>query len=157
MPNGLISNLFGPISGRRHDSYMLTESMLLTQLQTSMAGYCLYGDLAYPHRAQLQAPFRGRLTEEQQDFNSRMSMNRVVVEWVFGKIISQFAFLDFSKNLKLYLQPVAQLYKVGAILTNCHTCLYGSQTTSKFNIQPPSLLDYYLRESTSPSSNITLK
>lgn len=32
-PNGLIANLFGPDEGRRHDSGMLRDSDLLTQLQ----------------------------------------------------------------------------------------------------------------------------
>ena len=50
-PNGLITNLFGPVEGRRHDSSMLRDSDLLTQLQLyshSPHGdpLCSYGDLA---------------------------------------------------------------------------------------------------------------
>jgi hypothetical protein len=122
---------------------MLAESGLLPLLLTSVPGYCIYGDPAYPHRQQLQAPYKGsRLSAQQLEFNTRMSMNRVVVEWAFGKVISLFAFLDYKKNLKLYLQPVAKLYMVGVLLTNCHTCLNGSQTTSKFNVAPPTLDEY---------------
>jgi nuclease HARBI1 len=51
------------------------------------------------------------------------------VEWGFGKISGNFAFLDFKKNLKLLLQPVGHYYLVGRLLTNVHTCLYGSQTS----------------------------
>ena len=32
-PNGLVANLFGPVEGRRHDSGMLRDSGLYTQLQ----------------------------------------------------------------------------------------------------------------------------
>jgi hypothetical protein len=143
LPNGLIFNLFGPISGRRHDSFMLAESNLLQKFENQMPTYCVYGDPAYPHRPQLQCGYRGHnLTLEQKEFNKRMSMHRVVVEWVFGKIVSLFAFLDFKKNLKLYLQPVGKLYIIGALLTNCHTCLYVSQTSEKFNINPPTLKQY---------------
>ena len=39
-------------------------------------------------------------------------------------------YLDFHKNLKVLLQPVAKYYLVAALLTNCHTCLYGSVTGS---------------------------
>jgi hypothetical protein len=37
---------------------------------------------------------------------------REAVEWGFGKIISDFAFLDFKKNLKLLLQNVGIMYSV---------------------------------------------
>lgn len=82
------------------------------------------------------------LTAEQQQFNKSMSSVRESVEWVFGNIITNFAFLDFKKNLQLLLQPVGKYYLVGTIFTNCHTCLYGSQTSDYFNVQPPELEDY---------------
>jgi hypothetical protein len=69
---------------------------------------------------------------------------RVAVEWGYGRIVRYFAFLDFKKNLKVFLQPVAVYYAVGALLTNCHTCLYGSQTSRYFGIAPPSLEEYLL-------------
>lgn len=66
-------------------------------------------DLAYPLHPHLIMPFRGGdLTEEQQHFNSCMSKVYQSVEWGFGKVVQQFAFLDFKKNLKLYLQPIAK-------------------------------------------------
>ena len=33
-------------------------------------------------------------------------------------------------------------YPVANILTNCHTCLYGSQSSLYFNLAPPVLEDY---------------
>ena len=39
LPNGLIANLNGPYEGRRHDSTMLRESGLLTDLQRIAYGY----------------------------------------------------------------------------------------------------------------------
>ena len=87
--NGLIANLFGPVEGRRHDSGMLRDSDLLTQLQLyshSPHGdpLSIYGDLVNPLRPQLQAPFRGlHLTPLQQDFN--LSMSKVSVETQFIK------------------------------------------------------------------------
>ena len=61
-PNGLISNLFGPVEGRRHDSGMLAMSGLLPMLENycvSPTGQplCVYGDPAYPLRIHLQGPF----------------------------------------------------------------------------------------------------
>ena len=75
-----------------------------------------------------------------------MSKVRVSVEWGFGKICQYFAFLDFKKNLKVLLQPVAKYYAVGALMTNCHTCLYGSLSSTFFEVNPPSLETYLLNE-----------
>jgi hypothetical protein len=78
----------------------------------------------------------------QKEFNKNMSNVCVSVEWGFGKIAQYFAFLDFKENQKILLQPIAKYYLVGRLLTNCHTCLYGSQTSSYFDVQPPSLETY---------------
>ena len=151
IPNGLIANLSGPYEGKKHDSGMLRESGLLTSLENcsfSPEGnaMCIYGDPAYPHRLHLQAPFRAaiRLTEEQTEFNRAMSAVRVSVEWVFGDIVNFFKFLDFKKNLKIHLSAVGKMYIVCALLTNAHTCLYGSLTSKYFNLDPPSLNNYFL-------------
>lgn len=71
-----------------------------------------------------------------------MKIIRANVEWGFQKIISQFAFLDFKKNQKLLLQELESMYMVAVILINCHTTLYGSQTSHYFNLMPPSLEEY---------------
>ena len=149
VPDGLIASMFGPIEGRRHDCALLRESGLMEELDN--AGlvdarglpFALYGDPAYPIRNYLLCPFKGaNLTEEQQTFNRMMSCVRESVEWEFGNILTLFAFLDFRKNLKVLLQPVAKYYLVGALLTNCHTCLYGNQTSRYFALPPPSLEEY---------------
>lgn len=147
LPDGIIGNMFGPIEGRRHDAFMLRESGILQALGNlphfNNVPYALYGDPAYPLRPQLLCPFRGaRLTQQQQDFNTTMSSCRQCVEWGFGKITTQWAFLDFRRNLKVLLQPVAKYYLVGSLLTNCHTCMYGSQTGTYFNIDPPTIEAY---------------
>lgn len=146
-PNGLIVNLFGPIEGRRHDAYMLAESGLAPQLtqfnQTNGQPYVLYGDPAYGLSRNILAPYRGaQLTQQQKDFNKSMSQVRICVEWVFGKICQYFTYVDFKRSNKILLLPVGKHYTVAALLTNCHTCLYGSQTSSFFNVHPPSLEQY---------------
>ncbi|TPX29958.1 hypothetical protein SmJEL517_g06307 [Synchytrium microbalum] len=62
-----------------------------------------------------------------------MSAVRIPVEWGFGKIASKFAFMDFEKNLKMFLQPVAQYYLVCGLLLNAMTCMRGNQTSMFFN------------------------
>ena len=145
--NGLIANLFGPMEGRRHDAAMLWESGVLDRLQhlnrANGEPLCIYGDSAYPLRPNLIRPFQGPLiTDDEQLFNRLMGSARVSVEWAFGGISKLFAFLDFDKNMKLFLQPVGKTYVVGALLYNCHTILYGSPTTAHFGINPPTLQEY---------------
>ena len=54
-------------------------------------------------------------------FNTAMSKVQQSVEWEFGKVVRLWTFLNFEKNLKLFLSPVGKLYMVGVLLTNCHT------------------------------------
>ena len=104
--------------GKRHDSGMLRMSGLLDQLQQfshSLARQplCIYGDPAYPLRIHLQAPYKAaHLTQDQEAFNSSMSDVRSAVEWVFGDILSYFAFLDFKENLKIGLSPIGTMNSV---------------------------------------------
>lgn len=147
-PDGIITSLVGPFNGNRHDSGMLNDSRVVDVLKDSFEGVgnrrmCLYGDQAYAIMLFLLRPFQGsNLTPMQHKFNKIMSLNRIAVEWSFGKIINTFVFLGYKKNLKMLFQPVGKMYIVGTILTNCHTSLYYSQVSIYFNCYPPSLEDY---------------
>lgn len=128
---------------------MLRISGLLPQLEQysfNQTGHplCIYGDPAYPLRVHLQAPFKkGHLTADEEAFNSSMSKVRSSVEWVFNDITSYFAFLDFKKNLKIGLSPVGTMYSTCGLLRNALTCFYGSSTSSFFDLQPPTIQEYF--------------
>lgn len=149
-PNGLIANLYGPVEGRRHDSAVLAQSQIYPQLQqnsidTNGRTLCIYGDPAYPLRPQLQAPFRNAiLTQQQKDYNYSMSQVRSSVEWLFGDITNWFAFIDFKKKLKIRLSSVGKMYLVCSLMKNARTCLYGSMTNDFFQIDSPSIRDYFV-------------
>lgn len=150
-PDGIIANLKGGFPGRRHDAGIFRESMLYQELQEKAVfganeRYTLYGDQAYGIMELLLTPFPGRpegLPPHQQEFNNTMKVLRVSVEWGFQKVISLFAFVDFRKNQKLLLQDLQSMYKVAVLLTNCHTCLYGSQSATYFDVVPPSINEYF--------------
>jgi len=57
--------------------------------------YTLYGDTAYPISDLICKPYTGNLTDNQQAFNTTMSSLRTAVEWGFGKVAIEFAFIDF--------------------------------------------------------------
>ena len=76
-------------------------------------------------------------------YNSSTSAVRTAVEWLFGDFITYFKFLDFKKNLKIGLSQVSKLYIVHSIMKNALTCLYGNGTSQFFDLDPPSLEDYF--------------
>ena len=148
LPCGIIGHFSGPIEGRRHDSAMYFFSGLDDQVRnihdSNGKQLALYADSAYSFRRYLITPFKGsNLSKLEKKFNKNMAKVRGAVEWGFGKISNNFAFLEFHRNMKVYLQPVAKLMYTGAILTNAHTCLYGSQTSTYFHMPPPSLHTYF--------------
>ena len=79
---------------------MLADSRVYNELARNSfhpAGnpLCLYGDLAYPLRVHLQAPFRNAvLTQQMEDFSNSMSAVRSSVEWRFSNVFNDFKFLD---------------------------------------------------------------
>ncbi|KAL3205935.1 hypothetical protein MRX96_040549 [Rhipicephalus microplus] len=107
-PNGLIRQLDGQYPGRRHDAGILQDSQLFEKMEALALDkeFVIYGDPAYPLRPLLMKPYGGAaLTAAQQEFNSSMSAVRQSVEWGFGKVISEFAFVDFKKKTKYYFRP----------------------------------------------------
>lgn len=99
--------------------------------------------MAYPESDSIKCPFKGlRLTVLEACFNQDMSRARIPNEWGFGKLKSLFAYLDFEHGLKPYLNDISVYWPVATILTNCHTCLYGSQTSEYFGVLPPSMEEY---------------
>ena len=156
LPNGMIMDLFGPVVGRRHDSALLTQSGLNNRILTMLqplrpCNYYTYGDAAYPEYPMWlkkggrnhQGAIVGDVDGAQREAAYRqLSNHRICVEWGFGKITSLWGFLDHPKNLKVFLQPIATMYRVMGFLTNCHTTLYGSETTEHFECRPPTLKAY---------------
>ena len=142
--HGIVVHLYGPVEGQRHDSAMLRMSGVLHQLEEHPARgpnpgdvFALYGDSGYALKLPLQVPFSGaNVTEAQREHNAQMSSCRICVEWSFAEIRSEFAFQDLKDNQRLLLQPVGLYYVIAALFVNCHTCLYGNETSSHFKLTP---------------------
>ena len=149
-PNGLSPFVWGPASGRRHDSAVLTESGLLAQLSALHAAYPgipyhLFGDSAFPLTANIQVGFKGaHLTQAQKDYNFAMSAVRIAVEWGFGRTANLWKFPAGSGpgQRQIYKSASATQYLISALLTNCHACAYGNVVSSYFGVPPPSLRAY---------------
>lgn len=148
-PDGLHSHIFGPVEGRRHDEMLyklsgLTEILEQHSWDPDGNALAIYGDPAYGLSRHLLSPFKGSsLSPEEQQWNAKMSNVHEAVEWSFGDAVCQFAFLDFSKNLKVLLQPVGVLYTVALLLCNAHTILHHPQIPQYFSCPPPTLHEYF--------------
>lgn len=151
-PDGLIAHLYGPFSGRNHDIKMYSESGLAERIRrdSRFRNYRIFGDCAYGRDDVMLSPFDGaiaNLTDAQQLINSKMSKMRVSVEWSYAQILNYWKALDVKSNLRTGAQPVGQMYRVGALLANCITCMRGGNTASDyFRVKPPSIKDYLQSE-----------
>jgi len=145
LPDGIIADLSGPWSGRRHDQFMLRASQLEQRLAHPVFdGYVLYGDEGYTYGPNVAVPFRtASVTEAQRAFNDDMAAVRVSVEWSFMRVKQLFAFLSFVLPQRVYSSPVAKVYRVAVLLTNMITCLSASsQAAAYFGCPPPSLDEF---------------
>jgi nuclease HARBI1 len=138
-PDGLITCLYGPIAGSRHDCYLLAQSTLHAQMVACMplGGphhiYSLYGDPAYTSSAWLFSGFRfaapGSL---QAQWNTRMSSVREVVEWGFNLIRTNWSYLDFKAQMMIFGGRCGMYYIVGGFFCNLQCCLNGNQISEYF-------------------------
>ena len=67
-----------------------------------------------------------------------------MISALFNDIATYFKFIDFKKNMKIGLSSVGKMYVVCAILRNALTCLYGNQNSRFFELDPPSLHEYFV-------------
>jgi len=151
----MIIDFSGPWAGSDNDLNMLANSHILERIrQTAIdhnfadINYNLIADkiynIAVDGISSLRVNPQGEFEEAE---NVAASNCRVVDEWSFGKIVDNFPFIDYSKKLKVNEREIAIYMRVGALLTNIHTCLYGGQTSQHFSIGsniilPPTLEDY---------------
>lgn len=144
---GIIVHLAGPFEGRIHDANIFRNSGIMFDMHDNLnhdnRRFCIFGDPAYGLGPYIQIGFGNTFSSVEADYNYLASKCRISVEWGFAKIASLFAFVKFEKNLKIGLQPVGLYYRVAAVLTNAHTCLYSSQTAHYFDCSPPDIYEYF--------------
>ena len=106
-----------------------------------------YGDRIFNEAQYIRAAARaGRnmqvppaMREDEQILKPLRSMG---AEAPFGKILNNFRYCKYDEAQKVLLCPVAKHYLNIVFITNCHTCLYGSETSTYFNLIPPVLENF---------------
>ena len=137
-PDGILVGMWGPFQGRINDKNMFRQSRLFTRMRRNFGRrFCIFGDRGYMHGdPSLHVPFQGQAgrVEPGKSYNIACASCRIYAEWSFGKVKSLFAFVDFTKNQELYLQPIASYWFSATLLANCHSCLYGNETSQFFQV-----------------------
>ena len=157
-PDCLFASFFEPITGNRHESYMVARSELILKLQEFMPGqnehqhiapgegktiYSIYGDPAYPQSLYVFGGYRNQHPgSDQAHWNTEMSKVCEVVEWGFANLISNWSFLDFKALMMIFQSPIAKYYIVAAFQCNLRTCFYGNQIMDYFNCDTLTLDEY---------------
>lgn len=135
VPDGLIGFLYGPFEEKVNDIQMLQKSGLQRRLRHlfSIQGrrpLYLFGDKAYKSQQFIMAPYVGIRSGWRKKFNKKMAALRIGCENAFGITQTLWLANAFKCQLKSGLMPVANLYKLSVLLTNCYTCPRGNQISS---------------------------
>jgi hypothetical protein len=148
-PDGIIYDWYTDAPGRHSDQYVMGQSGANDQLRELQLGHArqrhMYADKGYTELSHLRACARtlpGAAPQPAQA--SAMAIVRVPAEWVFEKVYERCPLLRHREKMKLQGCDVEQLTRVAVLLTNAHTCLHGSNTSSYFNCVPPTLEQYML-------------
>jgi hypothetical protein len=156
-PYGLIADFAGPYVGKNNDLNALADSNILARWHAALLGaglnpadYDMLGDKLYMNVPNLWRLYKHPMCDQAEIDNTIESEPRTMVEWVNGKISSNWKGLQFKENLKLRLTNVGMHFIVAALLTNAHTLLLGGQTMNymfdpddPFRIEMPTLEDYF--------------
>ena len=105
---------------------MHQDSGILPQLTNKVdrngEPYYLYGDPACSSLPLLLAPYRGaRIALQQLNLNKSVTPLCQCVEWGFGDIARNFAFIDLKKYEAIPVAFAKHYYVVASLLTNCKT------------------------------------
>ena len=68
----------------------------------------------------------------------------IAIEWSFGKIKTIFPLLQHINTQCILLYKVGLWHHVSVLLTNAHSCCYGNQTSTYFNLRPLDLEAYFI-------------
>jgi len=138
-PDGLISHLFGPVAGSRHDMFAFHMSALEQTMSTpALDDYVVFGDRGYATIGHLMSPIvRPMLTQDEASFNESMLIPRLSVEHGFMRITKLFRMFQAPSILRSRSCPVALFYELAVLFTNLRTCLDGrNQISDYFACEP---------------------
>ena len=138
-------DVYGGFAGSRHDSYIFDSSLFNMRFADSQQEhpniqYKSYMDKGYRNDTHAIAAYH--ILANHRNTNV-MSKQRIGVEWVIRKIYVICPIIKHLCTMKVPLSPVSTYFHTGALLTNIHARLDGSQNATHFDCIPPSLEEYF--------------
>ena len=132
-----------PTSLRRNDLAVLRDSNINQRMAELQADddtdYIIFGDSAYKRMTHIMSYLAaGDNIHNHHLWNRALKKVSISIEWDYGCTATLFKYLQNTHNLKLLKShDVANVYTVTTLLRNCHTAVYGCQTSSYFNLVIP--------------------
>ncbi len=148
-PDGMIYDWWDNPLGRFSDKHFMADSNLNQILRDSQVDqiiqYWAYTDKGYDFDTHLRCAAHGPsyVSPIQHHNNYVMSRERIGVEWGIGKMKQLFPFVVQSRLMKIQKVDVPRYMRVGALLTNAHTCLHQSEVGLYFNCVAPTIESYF--------------
>lgn len=149
-PNGLFVDWFDEPVSRHHDKYFFRDSRVNQILAQTQHGeeqqFSVYLDKGYYNDTHCFAAHHGlehNLTAQDMQNNYFMAKMRIAIEWCFGELKSRNPILNRWNLLKVQQMDVAKLVRVAVLMRNAHCCLHGCNATHYFNMNKPSLAEYF--------------
>lgn len=148
LPNGMVADMYGPVSFRHNDVKVLRDSELNERLAALQANevlqYASYGDGIFPIKSHTIGKHVGETTPEERYENRMMSKIRIANEWDYGITANNYPFVKHRAAQKIrHNKLCTKFYFIATLLRNAHVCLYESETSSYFDCPAPSLFDYF--------------
>ena len=148
--DGIFIDMFGGLTGRHNDRLICAASEVNQILVNSQLGnpiqYETYSDKGYDPYSHIRCAHHGPgvVTPMMHQVNDILKPERVFEEIGFSKVKGRCPLLNETKHLmKLQLSPILPYFRVAVLLTNAHTCFEGNSTQLHFEIQPPSVEEYF--------------
>jgi len=143
---GITMDISGPTSVRSNDLRVLGDSIPFLRMIPAIKSF---GDSIYPHVDSITTYWRHTpQTEREKKENHVYKSVRIAIEWNYMVTANLFSYLKNLNKLKLlHTTNCAKIYRVCTLLRNCHVCLYGSISSSYFNLStlPNNMLEKYMQ------------
>lgn len=149
LPNLLIGDWYGPAGGNTENSTMLSDSGLTERIETLQAStgqhICLCAETDFPPCAVLQRPPERCDQPQKAELRTEMSKYREKAKVVLDEIGQLWPFIADKSRKIIGSRATGKEDFVAALLTNFHTCAYGSIAGGPCDIPPPSMRAYKSR------------
>lgn len=154
-PCGIIGHVSRFIAGRQNDATLWATSGYVTVLWSNTLThisieelarrkfrllYRILTDMGYGHTDYIAMPRRTPNLHADIVFNQLLASLRIPVEWSFGRVRQLWAGVVGMRKIRE--TPIAKWYHIAVLLTNCYTCMYGSECSDYYGILPPLLSEY---------------